>query len=232
MLQRSTIRSRFGLAGAALIALLVLSTGAVSADTGPIGGTFTQNGKSADAGSGDCVSNGDGTVTCSGLGISVFLGKMSDSVSGVTHANQACAYTDRFTYSEATGEIVGEYISEYGCEVDLPSGQLAFGRNLSTATLKTTTVTLERWDCDELACELVSTRDVAVAGTWTGIGPTMTSKWRSTFDDGTCRYADAGKGSSREASFTGSIGGASLGPDTFASIRDGKSTFRSRCIEI
>jgi hypothetical protein len=143
-----------------------------------------------------------------------------------------CAYTDRFTYSEATGEIVGEYVSEYGCAVDLPSGRLTFGRNLSTATLKTTTVTLERWDCDDLSCELVSTRDVAVAGTWTGVGPTTTSKWRSTFDDGTCRYADAGKGSSREASFTGTIGGVSLGSDRHAAIQDGKSTFRSRCIEI
>lgn len=232
MFKRSAPHRRFGLASAAFIAFVVLSTGAVSADTGPVGGTFTQSGKSADAGSGECVSNGDGTSTCSSLGVSVFAGKMSDTVSGVTHAKQVCVYRDQFTYDEATGDLVGEPVSEFGCEVDLPSGTLAFGRNLSTATLARTTVTVEQWICDELACEPVSSRDLTVVGTWTGSGPTTSSKYRSTFDDGTCRYAEAGKGSSREASFTGTIDGESLGVDAYATIRDGKSTFRSRCIEI
>jgi hypothetical protein len=107
---RSMSRSRFGLASAAIVALLVLSTGSVAADTTPGGdGTFTQNGKTADAYSSDCSSNGDGTTTCSDVGLSIFAGKMSDSFSGVTHANQVCVSIGSFTYDDETGESLADF---------------------------------------------------------------------------------------------------------------------------
>lgn len=233
VIQRSTSRRRFGLASAAVIALLVLSTGSAAADTSPGGDArFSQTGKSADAGSGECISNGDGTTTCSFVGISVFAGKMSDSVSGVTHVNQVCVFSDSFTFSDETGELVGEPLVESGCEVDLPSGRLVFGAKLTTAKLAATTVSVQQFVCDEFSCEPGASRNVTVVGSWTGFGPTMSSKFRSTFDDGMCRYAESGKGSSREASFVGSVDGVSLGADTFASIGEGRFTFRSRCIEV
>lgn len=221
------------MASAAVIALLVLSTGSAAADTSPGGDArFSQNGKSAEASSGECTSNGDGTTTCSSVGISVFAGKMSDSISGVTHANQVCAFIDNVTFDDETGEPVGEPIFESGCEVDLPSGRLVFGTKLTTARLATTTVAVQQFVCDEFSCEAGASRNVTVVGTWTAFGPTMSSKFRSTFDDGTCRFAESGRGSNREASFVGSVDGVSLGADTFASINDGRFTFRSRCIEI
>jgi hypothetical protein len=235
VIQQSTRRSRLGLASAAVIALLVLSTGSVFADTTPAPGgdvKFSQNGKSADAGAGACESNGDDTETCTADGISVFAGKMSDSISGVTHANQVCAYHETYTYSEITGDYVDEPVSEYGCTVDLPAGVLVFGSKLSTVTLRSTTVTLQQFVCDEYTCEPGSSRNVTVAGTWTGFGPTFSGKYRSSGDDGICRYADSGSGSSREATFAGSIGGVSLGADAYGAINDGKSTYRSRCIEV
>jgi hypothetical protein len=223
------------LASAAVIALLVLSTGSVFADTTPGPGgdaKFSQNGKSAEASAGACVSNGDDTQTCTYDGISVFAGKFSDSVSGVTHANQVCAFHETYTFSEDKGDYVGEPVSEYGCAVDLPAGVLVFGSKLTTVTLHQTTLSLQQFVCDEYTCEPGSSRDVTVAGTWTGVGPTISGKYRSSSDDGICRYADSGSGSSREATFAGHVGDVTLGADSFGYLNDGKSSYRSRCSEI
>jgi len=228
---RSSRRTRFGLLVPGVIALLVLSVGAVAADTSPGPGTFTQNGKSADSYTGGCDSNGDGTTTCWDAGLSVFAGKMSDSLSGVSHANQACANVDSYTVDDATGEYIGEPVFEYGCKVDLPNGSLTFGRNLASARLAATTISIEQYVCDEYTCVPGASRDVTVGGTWTGTGPTYFQKYRSTSDDGTCRFNDSGKGSFRDGSFSGTIAGHSIA-DAYGSISDGKFTYRSRCSEV
>ena len=80
-------------------------------------------------------------------------------------------------------------------------------------------------------CVPGSSREVTVAGTWTGVGPISYSKYRSVGDDGTCRYDEAATGHSRQASFSGKLDGQSLSVD-YASISDGKSTYRSRCSEV
>lgn len=234
MIQRSASRFRFGLASAAVIALLVLSTGSVAADTTPGGdGTFTQNGTSADAFGGDCTSNGNDTTTCSEVGLSVFVGKMSDSFSGVTHLNQVCAYVATYTFDDVTGDPVGDPVYESGCEVDLPSRTLRVGKNLSSVTVASTTVSIQEYTCDEFTCEPGASRNVNVVGTWTGVGPTYVSKSRSTYDDGTCRSSDSGKGSSRDATFVGTVDGQTVaGEKSYAAISNGKFTYRSRCIEI
>jgi hypothetical protein len=233
MFQRSRPRYRSALTSVAVIALLVLSTGSAAAATGPGGdATFTQNGKSADASSGGCVSNETGTSTCSFVGISVFAGKMSDNVSGVTHANQVCVTLDNYTIDDATKALVGEYVTGNGCRVDLPNGTLQFGSGLTSVTLAPTIVSVEQMVCvDKVSCEPVSSREVTIAGTWTGVGPISYSKYRSVSDDGTCRYDEAATGHSRQASFSGTLDGQSLSVD-YASISDGKSTYRSRCSEV
>jgi hypothetical protein len=232
--QRSRPRFRSALTSAAVIALLVLSTGSAAASTPPPGGdaTFTQNGRGADASSEQCASNPDGTSTCSSVGISVFAGKMSDNFSGVTHANQVCVVLEVSTYTDATGERVGDFTDEAGCKVDLLNGTLRFGSNLTSVTLAPTTISIQQMVCvDKGTCVPGSSRDVTVAGTWTGVGPISYSKYRSVSDDGTCRYDEAGKGYLRQASFSGTVGDLSLSLD-YASITDGKSTYRSRCSEV
>ena len=234
MFQRSRPRFRSALTSAAVIALLVLSTGSVAAATPAPGGdaTFSQNGKGADASSVGCVSNGDGTSTCSDVGISVFVGKMSDNVSDVTHFNQVCVTLDNYTIDDATKTLVGEYVTENGCKVDLPNGTLHFGSGLTSVTLAPTTISIQQMVCsDKLTCVPGSSREVTVAGTWTGVGPISYSKYRRVSDDGTCRYDEAGKGYLRQASFSGTLDGQSLSLD-YASITDGKSTYRSRCSEV
>jgi hypothetical protein len=233
MFHRSSPRSRFAWIATALLALMVLSAGTVAADTTPTpSGTFTQNGTSAEVFASSCTPNGDDTTTCSDLGLFVFAGKMSDTFSGVSHGSQVCANVGMYTFDDATGEIVGDPIFESGCEVDLPKGTVQVGKNLSSVALATTTIEVHEYVCDEHTCVPSSSRDIAAGGTWTGVGPTSTSKYRSSYDDGTCRYNDSGKGSNREATFAGSIDGQSPSGDVYASISNGKFTYRSRCSEI
>ena len=225
-------RSTIGSLLIAVAALLAFSAGSVAADTAPgVGGTFTQNGTSADLFTSVCSPNGDDTTTCSEQGLSVFTGKMNESVSGARHGNQVCVYIGAFTYDDLTGEPVGDPVFESGCSVDLPAGTVTIGKNLSSVRLATTTVDVHDFICDEIACEPGPSRDVTVAGTWTGVGPIYTSKYRSTFDDGACRSHESGKGSNRAASFTGVIDGHGFGDDVQASIASGRFSYRSRCIE-
>lgn len=216
-----------------MIGMLAFSAGSAAASTTPGGDAlYTQNGHGADAGTFECVSNGDGTTTCFDGGLSVFAGKMSDNISRLGHINAVCAWLNSSTFDDETGEYVGEPTSESGCRVDLPKGSLTFGRSLSSATLAPTTITLSQWICtDKTTCEQGPSRDVTVQGTWTGDGPTTYNKYHFTGDDDFCRYNESGKVFDRGATFVGSVDGTNL-DQAYASITDGKSTFRSRCIDI
>jgi hypothetical protein len=234
VLNRSISRSRFGSAtAAALLALLILSAGSVAASTSPSGdGTYTEMGTRADVYSGGCTPNGDDTTTCSDIGLSVFVGRMSDSFSGVIHGDQVCASVSSYTIDDVTGEQVGDGTYESGCRVDLPNGAIAVGKNLSSVKLSTTTVEIAQYICDEYTCEPGSSRDISVGGTWTGVGSIYQSKSHSSGDDGTCRTNESGRGSNREASFVGTIDTVAVGSDSFAWLGNGKYTYRSRCTEV
>jgi hypothetical protein len=233
MFHRSMPRSRLSWISAAVLTLMVLSAGTVAADTTPpASGTFTQNGTSGEVYASSCNPNGDDTTTCSDLGLFVFAGKMTDSFSGVSHRNQVCAHVGTYTIDDVTGEPVGDPVFESGCAVDLPNGTVKVGKNLSWVTLATTTIEINQYVCDEYSCEPGSSRDIAAGGTWTGVGPTYATKYRSSQDDGTCRYQDSGKGANREATFVGTVDGQSPSGDVWASIANGKFSYRSRCIEI
>lgn len=217
----------------AVVGMIAVSAGPVAADTTPPGdATYSQNGSAAELFASACTSNGDDTQTCTDQQIYVFIGKMSDNVSGVTHASQLCAGLSSYTFSELTGEFVGTPTFERGCRVDLPAGTIKIDGKLLSATLAPTTVTVEDIACEKFACEPGSTRDIVANANWTGFGPLQTSKSRNAWDDGTCRSHDAFKGSSRQADVTGSLDGHDLAADRFGYISSGKSTFRSSCNEI
>jgi len=233
MFHRSSPRSRFAWISAAVLALLLLSAGSVAADTTPpADGKFTQNGTSAEAYSSTCTPPAGDTTTCTDVGLSVFAGKMTDSFSGVSHRNQVCAHIATYTIDINTGDYLDEPVFESGCQVDLPNGTVRAAKDLSSVTLAPTSIEVHEYVCDDVSCEPVSSRDITVAGTWTGFGPTSSSKFRSSNDDGTCRTYDSGKGSSREATFVGTVDGLSFGGDGYSYISNGRYTFRSRCIEV
>lgn len=221
---------RLGLATTAIAALLAFSAGSVAAGTGGVDGTTSSNGKSADVNTFDCASNGDGTTTCTGFSLGIFAGKMTDNVTGVTHSNQVCVYLDSATYDDETGESIGTPKTESGCAVDLPNDTIKFGSNLSSATLAAVAVSIQQFDCsDKTDCVPGPIRTVAVAGSWVGVGTISSIKYRSTSGDGTCRETDSGKGTGRPADFSGTIDGVTAGVNGYASMSDGKFTYRSRC---
>jgi hypothetical protein len=232
--QFSSVRTRLGLASAAMLVLVAVSSAPVSADTGPVGdGTYTQNGTSAYLSSGDCRSNGDGTSTCSQAELSVFVGKMRDTLSGVTHSRQVCYFTATSTYDDETGEILDGFGYDAGCADESSIKSLSVGSKLSSVVLAATTISIQRFTCEDKAEECVpgAIRDVTVSGTWTGVGPVYSSKDRSAGDDGFCRYAQSSSGSNREALFSGTVDGQAV-TDADTWLQDGKMTFRSRCVEV
>ena len=227
----SALRRAFG--AVAIVGMIAVSAGPVAADTTPPGdATYSQNGSAAEMFASACTSNGDDTTTCTDQQLYAFTGKMSDNVSGVTHASQLCASLSTYTFSDLTGEFVGTPTFERGCRVDLPAGAIKIDGKLLSAALAPTTVTVEDRACEKFACEPVSTRDIVVSAKWTGFGPLQTSKSRNAWDDGTCRSHDAFKGSNRQADVTGSLDGHDLAAERYGYISSGKYTFRSSCTEV
>jgi hypothetical protein len=219
---------------AAVVGLLAVSVAPVAADTTPGGdASYSQNGSTAELYASSCTDNGNDTVTCVDQHIGVFAGKMTDSVSGVTHSSQVCASVGTYTFDLTTGDYVGDPIDEYGCRVDLAGGVIHFGSKLSGATLAPTSITLEQFVCDEeKECVPGASRDVVVAATWTGFGPTSSGKYRSSGDDGTCRYSDWFKGSDRSADISASFDGRPVSGDQGGYLSSGRSGFKSACTEV
>src|SRR4051794_25769490 len=219
--------ARLAASGLALVALIAASAGPVAADTTPPGDvTYSQNGSNAELYSSDCSTDGDIT-TCADQQLYAFVGKMTDSATGVVHASQLCAALSHYAYSESTGEYVGTPTYEQGCRVDLPAGTIRIDGKLNSASVAPTTVAIEDLACSKFGCEPGAGRDVVVGASWAGFGPLRTSKSRSASDDGTCRSQEAFKGSSREADASGSIDGQVFGGDRFAVLSAGKYSFRS-----
>ena len=217
----------------AVVGMIAVSAGPVAAATAPPGdATYSQNGTVARVALGTCRYTSEDVVSCTTSFVEIFNGKLSDDISGVTHANQLCLDIEQYAFSSSTGEIVGEPTFEHGCTVDLPSGVIRFDSKLAWATLASTTVTVEQLICDKIECVPGPSREITVAGTWTGVGPFMTSKSKSTFDDGQCRYGDSVKASELFATFNGSITGMELEGNYEGSLLTGKFSFRSRCSEV
>jgi hypothetical protein len=225
---------RLAAATAAVVGLLAVSVGPVAADTTPGGdASYSQNGSTAEMYASSCTDNGVDTLTCVEQDIGVFSGKMTDSVSGVTHSSQVCASVATYTVDAITGDYLGEPVYEYGCRVDLASGVIRFGSKLSSASLAATHVTLEQWVCDdEKECVPGASRDVVVAATWTGFGPINTGKYRSSGNDGTCRYSDWFKGSDRSATAIATFDGLPVSGDQYAYLSSGRNGFKSACTEV
>jgi hypothetical protein len=218
----------------AVVGLLAATVGPVAADTTPGGdASYSQNGSTAELYASSCTDNGNDTFTCLEQDIAVFSGKMTDSFSGVTHSSQVCASVASYTVDAITGDYLGDPVYEYGCRVDLANGVIRFGSKLSSASLSATHVTIEQWICDdEKECVPGASRDVVVEATWTGFGPISTGKYRSSGNDGTCRYSDWFKGSDRSADVTASIDGQPVAGDQYGYLSSGRNGFKSACSEV
>lgn len=212
--------------------VLAASAAPATADTTPPGdASYSQSGSSAELYASDCSTDGDAT-SCTEQQISAFVGRMSDSVSGVTHVSQLCVAVSHYTYSESGGEFIGFPSFERGCLVDLPAGAIRIDTKLRTATLASTTVRVQDEACEKFGCDPGVGRDIVATAAWSGFGSLQSSKSHGGSDDGTCRSHEFFKGSTRLAAVTGSLDGTAIFGDFFGALSSGKYTYRSSCVEI
>lgn len=201
----------------AALAMLALAT-PVAAASGWT--TFKQAGTSAYAFTADaCVENGDGTVTCDGTSIDVFEGSVRQTGEPTRNGEHACYSEHSVTYHPGTGEVIGSH-SLFGCALD--AGTLSTD-NLTSVTLTPTVIDLTEVTCGPTECTESAAGSTTVYGTWTGVGAVTSQKGKFRFDDGTCMQVHADRGSSRQATFDGSIDAAN------ARVGTGSFTFRTSC---
>jgi hypothetical protein len=216
----------------AVAGLIAATAGPVAADTTPPGdASYSQNGRTAELYTSACTTDGDVT-TCTDQQISAFVGKMTDSATGVSHTSQLCVSLSSYSYSESTGEYTDSQSFEAGCRTDLPAGAIKIDSKLKSAILAPTSVTVDDLACEKYGCEAGGSRDIVAVGSWTGFGPIQSSKYRDSYGEGTCRSHESFKGSSRSADAGGSLDGAAITGDISGGLYTGKYTFRSSCTEV
>ncbi len=181
--------------------------------------SFAQSGTNASADTYDCTENPDGTETCEGQSLYVFEGTMKASGERARKGEQVCYSESGYTYDPTTGELFDQE-EVFGCTFD--PGTLTVD-NLTSIALAPTVIELMAWECDEFACTDTPAGSTTVYGTWTGMGPVMSQKGRSTFNDGSCVQVYADRSRMRQASFAGSFDAQN------AQMSEGRFTFRTNC---
>lgn len=212
------MRSRIRPIGVILAILFSLLLAAPTTAASPWS-SYSQTGTTAIADDSNCTPNLDGTLTCEGRSLYAFKGTVKASGQPPAKGEQVCYSEYRDTVNPATGEPV-ESAGLFGCADD--AGTLTIN-HLTAIVLAPTIISLTAWQCDTSGCTEPSASSTTVHGTWTGVGPTQSSKGRFSYDDGTCISVDAQKGKSREASFEGSFDAQ------WAFISEGTFKYRSKC---
>ena len=216
---------RLGAVVAALAAVILMAGPALAAQWQFV---LKESGTSAFAeGEYSCTDNADGSTTCAGTFLDVFAGKSKELGTSTVHTERVCYSQSSDTFDTATGEFI-ESTQLFGCAFD--TGTLTID-NLTSITLAETEVSLVEVVCDMESCTESPDGTVVVQGTWTGVGPISSQKGKFRFDDGTCASAVMEKGIFREASFSGTVNGDPFVAE-FASISQGKFSFRTTCGEV
>lgn len=174
----------------------------------------------------------EGLTTCEFVSIFAFSGRSVFRESGsppIRQTGYACVSLD------VTDEFGFPVSVETGCAVEFV---FTSATDLSTASL-TATIPVETLECTEtpegVFCEPVGseTRDVAVAASWSAVGPL--TKFRDRFVSHTetegfeCVFKQTGHGERTEAIATATVDGAELGESTFAALTNGTFKFLDRC---
>jgi hypothetical protein len=219
-------------------ATLALAGPAVASAGQPF--SFSQRGISADAAWEECTENTPrrGTTTCTFTFLFAFQGTERATGEGAFKGTRVCLFVETFTFGgPGRGRSGGggdSYSFESGCTT-APEGTLSVARDLSSAALAPTTITLDTYECifdpetGEETCTVVSSREVTVSATWTAISGLVRSSERFTFRVEGCRETFSSRTKSRDAEAVGTLDGSSLGTSIFASVSEGTFTFRSTC---
>lgn len=179
---------------------------------------YKQSGVSAYAFEDACTDE-DGTTTCEGRSIDVFEGTTQEPGMPKRTGEQVCYSQYREVMDHDAGELI-EYRAVFGCRL---GGASVTTDGLTSTTLAPTIVELTAIACDASTCTESPGGSISVQGAWTGTGPTSSQRGKFAFDDGSCVQRNADKGTSRQATFVGSI--AALD----ARIGTGSFTFKTNC---
>jgi hypothetical protein len=211
---RSSTRLLGGIVGILAAGLLATPVAAASPSY-----VSKESGTSAYAYTEECADNTDGTVTCESSSLDVFKGVTKQSGLPTFRGDRACYSSSTYTFDPNSG-TPGESNGLFGCAFH--SGTLRINRLISIS-LAPTSVELTRVECSATECTETPAGTITISGTWTGVGPTSTSKGRFRFDDGTCVQVNAERSRSRQATFVGTLAGAN------ARMATGSFSFRSNC---
>lgn len=133
------------------------------------------------------------------------------------------AFVDRFSYRVTRSgrfEVVSSVSGFAGPESVTFTGD----RKLAGASV---TGSIPTVSCTETAC--TESAPIAVDVTWTGTGAVARVSGRFSYKDGTTSFSSTSRGTQRQASVTGSIGGVPLGDVLFAGLTSGTSTDKFLC---
>lgn len=181
--------------------------------------TFKQAGTTAFAFTDSCTDNPDGTVTCAGQSIEVFVGTITEPNQPTSKGERVCYSEHSSTYDPATGETF-ESSGRFGCAPGADSVRI---RKLNSITLAPTVIELTESVCGPTECTESPGGSITVDGTWTGVGATMSQRGKFRFDNGTCIQVHAAQSTFRAATFVGPFDALE------ARISKGSSTTKTTC---
>ena len=163
----------------------------------------------------------------------MFSGTRREQGAGAVRGTEVCYFSYTNIYDEVTGQPVS-FTQEDGCTTNVAAGTV-IERDLSSATIAPTTITVQTIECDEVDCTPTGdTREVVVEGTFTATSPERRESYRSFYDDGVCTQRDSFRGTSRSSTFSGTIDGQAVeitggGEFGFSQIGDGMNASSGRC---
>jgi hypothetical protein len=189
--------------------------------------TFSQRGVAAAAGWEFCVPDTpmQGVTTCTRVFLFAFEGTERGTDVEAFKGTRVCLTVETISFREHGQGPGARNAIEGGCTA-APEGTLTVPRDLSSAELQTTTVTIT---CSEGDCQPGSSRQVTVSAGWTAVGPLEPTREHDRFVIDDCTEMVFVKRERRDAVAIGSLDGSSLASTTFADITDGTLTTKSTC---
>jgi hypothetical protein len=188
--------------------LLTLSSTALAAPPTLIRETTTFAGALSD----ECVTEPDGTATCTYVEVTV-------RAVGVDW--EVCVFRSVAVFPS---DGAPSFSDGFGCTMVGPDS-FTIDAKLAAATLDPTVVTLFVFSCDPEGNCTETTEDVTVSAAWTGVGELIRFREGYSFQQGKCRETFRGRGEARDALATITIDGSLLEAD-FAQLITSRSSLK------
>lgn len=222
------------------IALLAVTVGVSAAATTPFPQNFSfdERGLSASASWETCSEpDTEGVTRCESVNAVVFDGRQHNRDPEFGHVNASFSYLCVSRYEESFTEEgpVAPPTNEGGCVIDpaIVADALDSLEVSATLDLVEEVCVIIDPETGETICEPGVARTVSVDLAFTGIGATVSDRWRTTstfvVDGVRCHSISAISGTGRDATASMELDGEDLGPSAYAFMTDGRMRYAQRC---